>query len=79
MVEVKGNIKPKTDVNKYTEYGKNAVTEQIMVKTNESKKAGALWQTLRLYTELLRSGYITLPRVPKIDLSTNIKSILKGL
>ena len=42
MVEVKGNIKPKTDVNKYTEYGKNAVTEQIMVKTNESKKAGAL-------------------------------------
>ena len=60
MVEIKGNIKPETAVNESTEYGKKYLQpkkEQIMVETNESKKAEALWQTLRLsfvsYDELL--------------------------
>ena len=46
MVEVKGNIKPKTEVNKYTVEKKINLQhkkEQIMVNTNESKKAKALW------------------------------------
>ena len=52
MVEIKGNIKPETDVSKFTKYWKKCIyiirKEQIMVDTNESKKAEALWHTLRL-------------------------------
>ena len=47
----KGNVKFEPDVSKSTEYRKKYIyikKEKIMVDTNESKKAKALWQTLRL-------------------------------
>ena len=51
MVENKGNVSSETDSNKFTEYFQYK-KEQIMVDTIESKKAKALWQTLRLYSAL---------------------------
>ena len=47
----KGNVKFEPDVSKSTEYRKKYIyikKEKIMVDTYESKKAKALWQTLRL-------------------------------
>ena len=46
MIEVKRNIKPRTDVNECTEYRITCIyslkKEQVMVETSESKKAEAL-------------------------------------
>jgi len=56
VVESKDNVKPETDVNKSIEYRKKYIyikKEQIMLDTYELHKAGAFWQTIRLFFRLM--------------------------